>query len=432
MQQFEKGQHVHFVGIGGIGMSALAQLFIARGVAVSGSDREASKVTELLEGKGIRVYIGHAATHLPEALDSLVYSDAVPAENPERVLARERGVRELSYFEALGEVSKERFTIAVAGSHGKTTTTAMLGKILVDVGASPTVVVGSITKDFGSNVVLGGGEGPFVVEACEYNDHLLKLSPHILVVTNLEWDHTDYFKSFDQLKETFRKAVMKLPHDGALVVNLETPIGLELSLHAPCCVVNYADMTVPELQLLGEFNKMNAAAAKAAALAFMPAIEDTMINHSISSFQGTWRRFEYKGTTPSGGLVYDDYAHHPTEVATTIRAVREKFPDKKLVVAFHPHLFSRTRDLMEDFSQSFTGANEVILAPVYAARETPIEGVTSDVLAEKIKTYGINAVAVESFEEVIAEFEKHDSNSTLFITMGAGDIYKVADALTER
>lgn len=418
------------IGIGGIGMSALAQLFAARGARVTGSDREQGPVTKLLEKNGMSVLVPQRAENVPTDATLVVYSDAVPEHNPERARARELGIRQISYFEALGEATKDRFTIAVAGSHGKTTTTAMLGKILHDAGVQPTVVVGSLIKDFKSNFLSGSGDGLYVVEACEYQDHILKLSPNILVVTNLEWDHTDYFKSFDQLKETFKKAVEKLPKDGALVLNVETVIGKELAMHATCRVVHYADVDVPELSLLGEFNTMNARAAKAAALVYDSSLQLESIDDSLSRFQGSWRRFEYKGVLQGGAEVYDDYAHHPTEVRTTLEAVREKFPDKKIVAAFHPHLFSRTRDLMDDFSRAFGAADEVLIAPIYAAREAPIEGITAEALAARIAEHGTSVHAVNSLDTLATELKAHDSPGTLIITMGAGDIYQVADALT--
>ena len=426
---FQAGKSVYMVGIGGIGMSELAQLLKARGLTVLGSDREPSPTTKLLNDKGIDVYIGHDVQNMPDTFDTLIYSDAVAPDNNERVKARERGIHELSYFEALGAISRSHYTIAVAGSHGKTTTTAMLGKMLIDAKVEPTVVVGSIMKDFGSNFVLGAPDGPFVVEACEYRDHLLELSPTILVVTNLEWDHTDYFTSFDQLKETFKRAIERLPEDGALVINVESPIGRELATYARCRVVDYADIDVPELTLIGEFNVMNAAAAKTAALAYREALSPALLDQSLRAFGGTWRRFEYKGTTAKGALVYDDYAHHPTEVAATLTAVREKYQDKKIIVAFHPHLYSRTRDLVEEFATSFTPVDGVILAPIYAAREAPIEGVTSKVLAEKISVHGTPAQAVGSLDEVYEAFKHYDTPNTVFITMGAGDIYKISEKL---
>ena len=188
--------NIYFVGIGGIGMSALAQWYVSNGHTVAGSDKDTSPVVDMLREKGVGVHIGHDVTSLSKDIDLVVYSDAVHEDNVERLWAREHAVRQLSYFEALGEVSKEKFTIAVAGTHGKTTTTAMLGKILIDAGIKPTIVVGSVVSAFGGNFVAGDAEAPLVVEACEYQDHLLKLSSDVLVITNLEWDHTDYFKDF--------------------------------------------------------------------------------------------------------------------------------------------------------------------------------------------------------------------------------------------
>lgn len=426
---FQKGTNAYLVGIGGIGMSALAQLLFERGVSVAGSDRAPSPATALLFKKGFSVYIGHGANNIPDQLGVLIYSDAVPEDNLERREARSRGVPELSYFEALGQVSREMTTIAVAGSHGKTTTTAMLGSMLVDCGRAPTIVVGSIMKSVGSNFVLGDPGAPFVVEACEYRDHLLHLSPKILVVTNLEWDHTDYFTTFEQLKDTFKTAVARLPKDGALVVHAESPIGRELAAIAPCRVIDYAGMEVPELPLIGEFNRANARAAKAAALAHDAELPLLALHETLERFQGTWRRFEFKGTTAKGALVYDDYAHHPTEVRKTLEAVRERFPEKKIVVAFHPHLFSRTRDLMDDFATALMAADHVVLAPIYAAREQPIPGVTSEVLALCVGAAGGDATAVGSMAEVVQALKAYDREDALLLTMGAGDIYTVADSL---
>ncbi len=419
---------IYMVGIGGIGMSALAQLYAHGGHTVFGSDREVSPTTALLESKGIAVLIGQKAENVPADADLLVYSDAIPTTNSERVRGHELGIKELSYFEALGEVSKNKKTIAVAGTHGKTTTTGMLAKILIDAGAKPTVIVGSITKDFGSNFVAGDSN-IFVVEACEYQDHLLDLSPSILVITNLEWDHTDFFPSLAALQETFRVAVSKVPKDGLIVTNPSDPNIAPVLLGAQATILDYTKEQAPELSLIGEFNKMNARAAKATTKALISVGEEE-INTSLADFKGTWRRFEYKGETDSGATVYDDYAHHPTAVRETIRAVHERFPEKKIIVAFHPHLYSRTRDLMEEFTRAFDEADHVLLAPIYAAREESIEGVSSTVLAEKInaKKSGL-AEAMPSLEAVFLALEKLAGPDTIIVTMGAGDIYKVANKL---
>jgi len=441
-----EAKKIHFIGIGGIGMSALAQMFAHDGARVSGSDREASPVTELLEAKGIMVAIGQKAENVPADTERVVYSDAVPEDNPERARAAELGIPQLSYFEMLGEVSAEKKTIAVAGTHGKTTTTGLLGKILVDADASPTVVVGSIVKDFGSNYLAGGSMSDiscptsdvghdmsdmlFVVEACEYRDHLLELSPEVLVITNLEWDHTDYFPSLEALQETFRKAIARVPAEGAIVTDPSDPNIAPLLAGAKARVVDYTKEPAYDLRLPGEFNQMNARAAAAAARIVLPEISDATIYRSVAAFQGTWRRFEYKGKTANGADVYDDYAHHPTAVRETLKALRAKTKGK-IYVAFHPHLYSRTRDLLDEFATAFADADTVFIAPIYAAREEDDGTISSELLAERIRATGARATALPSFEAIEQALAAAGPGDVI-MTMGAGDIYKVADALVVR
>lgn len=417
---------VYFVGVGGIGMSALAQYFADHGAGVSGSDRDASPVTEMLEKKGIKVVIGQKKENVPKDAEAVVYSDAVPSDNPERVAAQEYGIPELSYFAMLGQVSVGHKTVAVAGTHGKTTTTGMLAKILKDAGASPTAIVGSIVRDFESNF-LHGDSDIFVVEACEYRDHVLEIAPTILALTNLEWDHTDYFASLEALQETFRKTIEKLPADGALVTNPSDPNIAPLLSSAKCSVIDYTKEPQRAIKLPGEFNQMNARAAAAAARAAYPAITEEQIGSALASFQGTWRRFEYKGTTKNGAEVYDDYAHHPTAVAKTLAALRKKVGDKKIIVAFHPHLYSRTRDLLNEFATAFSDADEVMIAPIYAAREIDDGTISNVILAERITAAGTSARGA-SFEKIRERLEAAGQGEVV-MTMGAGDIYKVADAL---
>ncbi|MBI3573493.1 UDP-N-acetylmuramate--L-alanine ligase [Candidatus Kaiserbacteria bacterium] len=416
------------IGIGGIGMSALAQLYKTEGHTVSGSDREKSPTTELLEKKGIKVFLEQKTENVPKDAKLVVYSDAVWDDNPERIRVKELGLRQVSYFKALGEASKGKYTIAVTGTHGKTTTTAMLAKILKDAGKEPTGIVGSLVSEFGSNFIEGK-ENLFVVEGCEYKDHVLKLSPTILVLTNVEWDHTDWFPSLTALQEMFGKAAAALPKEGTLVTNTSEPNVAPILAQTKCRVLDYTKENVPELKLIGEFNKMNARAAAAAARAAFPDIPEAVIQKSLAEFNGTWRRFEKKGETKEGVLVYDDYAHHPTAIQKTLAAAREKFADKKIIVAFHPHLYTRTRDLMEEFAGAFEGADEVLVAPIYAARENPIPGVTAEALAEKVSAQGIPAQGFKTLAAVEAHLRVLSSHNVLIITMGAGDIYKVADNL---
>ena len=418
-------RHIHMLGIGGIGMSALAQLLQNRGSVISGSDREESPTTKLLEQKGVPVIIGHG-TSIPEGTELLIYSDAVPADNAERQDARKKGIQQKSYFEVLGAISSEVRTIAVAGTHGKTTTTGMVAKILADAGERPTAIVGSIVRDFGSNF-LPGREDLFVVEACEYRDHLLELSPEILVITNIELDHTDFFPSLSALQSTFRIAVEKVPAHGVIVCNPEDPNVAAVIKNAKARIVDYAQKAVGSLLLVGEFNREKARAALAAAQAALPTLSQEAAVKSLSEFRGSWRRFEYKGETPNGALVYDDYAHHPTAVAKTIQGAREKFPDRKIIVAFHPHLYSRTKSFLAEFAEALSHADKAIVAPIYAAREIEDPTVSNSILAEAA---GQNVIALDSFDSIRDELLKEGQGSVV-ITMGAGDIYKVAEQLVD-
>ncbi|MHB8710657.1 MAG: UDP-N-acetylmuramate--L-alanine ligase [Minisyncoccota bacterium] len=417
---------IHFIGIGGIGMSALAQYFKDQGVVVTGSDRDASPVTELLEKKRVHVVIGQRAGNVPMDAEAVVYSDAVPEDNPERARAKELGIPQLSYFAMLGKISEGKHTIAVAGTHGKTTTTGMLAKILKDAGAAPTAIIGSIVKDFGSNYVAGTSD-IFVVEACEYRDHLLELLPEVLVVNNLEWDHTDWFPSIGALQETFREAVERVPENGAVITDPSDKNIALLLTSARARIVDYTREPACELRLPGEFNQMNARAAGAAARVVLSSISDAAIAHSLASFQGTWRRFEYKGKTAEGADVYDDYAHHPTAARETLKALRAKTKGK-IFIAFHPHLYSRTRDLLNEFATAFGDADQVFIAPIYAAREVDDGTVSNETLAARIRATGTDATALNSFEAIERALGKAGTGDVI-MTMGAGDIYKVADAL---
>jgi UDP-N-acetylmuramate--alanine ligase len=423
-------ERVYMIGIGGIGMSALAQLLAHRGRQVSGSDKEASPTTKILAQKGIATWIGEDRSHVPEDAELIIYSDAVPADNIERRWAADKKMKQISYFEALGEVSKGARTIAVAGTHGKTTTTGMLAKILQHCEKEPTAVVGSIVRDFGSNF-LPGRDDLFVVEACEYRDHLLELSPKILVITNIELDHTDFFPSLSALQSTFRAAAERVPQDGIIVTNPYDPAIAAVLGHAKAPIIDYTTQTVPPLKQIGEFNRMNARAAKAAARAAFPHLQEEYVDKALLAFEGSWRRFEYKGETPLGAQVYDDYAHHPTAVSATIAAAREQFPAKKITVVFHPHLYSRTRDLFDDFAKALSTADYVLLAPIYAAREKDKGEVSSDMLAKKIAERNGNVLSLHSFDAIRDELLKSASGRDLIITMGAGDIYKVAEQITE-
>lgn len=418
---------VFMSGIGGIGMSALAQLLSERGEVVIGSDREAGPTTALLESKGVRVIIGQGATNVPEHADIVVYSAAVHADNPERMHATELGIPQVSYFEMLGSVTEQKRTIAVAGTHGKTTTTGMLAKILRDAGVSPSAVVGSIVEDFGSNYLSGESDW-LVVEACEYQRHFLNLSPEILVVTNIEFDHTDYYQDLADVQDAFRSLMQKVPAHGYVVTDTERPSIAPLLEGLSATVIDYTREPAFTLQLPGEFNQMNARAAAAAARLVVPDITPGKLLVSLEEFRGTWRRFEYKGKTAQGADVYDDYAHHPTAIRETLTALRER-TEGKIFVAFHPHLYSRTRDLLDGFARAFAGADRVLIAPIYPAREVDDGTISSEIVASRVNDEGVSAEA-HTFEEIEAILRTEPKEGDVIITMGAGDIYKVAEALT--
>jgi UDP-N-acetylmuramate--alanine ligase len=424
---------LYFIGIGGIGMSALAQYFADHGAEVWGSDREASPVTELLESKRIKVIIGQKAENVPTDVDAVIYSESVWPDNPERARAKELGAEQLSYFQMLGEVSADKRTVAIAGTHGKTTTTGMTAKILSDAGASPSAVVGSIVRDFKSNY-LHGDSDLFVVEACEYRRDFLFLSPTILVVTNIEWDHTDYYKDLADVQSAFRTLMEKVPADGAIITDSLNPNIAPILHDLVAPVIDYTDGPGYEPKLPGEFNRMNARAAAAAARAAHPVLSEEGIAESIEHFQGAWRRFEYKGKTKAGVDVYDDYAHHPTSARNTLAELRKKTLEMssrgRVFVAFHPHLYSRTKDLLADFATAFADADEILIAPIYAAREIDDGTMSNDILAAEVAKTGKHARAV-TFDEIEHILSTEPTPGDVIMTMGAGDIYKVADKLTK-
>lgn len=415
----------YLIGIGGIGMSGLAQLMKDMDVSVSGSDREESPVTELLESKGISVQLTQDGKGVPEDADVVVYSEAVWEDNLDRMRAKELQIPQKSYFDMLGEVSKEKQAIAISGTHGKTTTTGMTAKILRDAGVAPSAIVGSIVKDFGSNY-LPGTSDYFVVEACEYKRDFLSLTPSVLVITNIEFDHSDYYMDLADVQSAFAALIANMPEDGVVVTDATHPNIAPILIGISQTVVDYTKEDAYELQLPGGFNQANARAAAAVAKLIDPSLTEDTLKISLESFQGTWRRFEYKGKTKNGADVYDDYAHHPTAIEKTLEEVRKRTKGR-LFVAFHPHLYSRTHDLFIDFAQAFHDADMVYIAPIYPAREVDDGRVSSEKLAEAITKNGVEAVGASFAEIEIALAEATEGD--VIITMGAGDIYKVSNAL---
>ncbi len=418
----------HFIGVGGIGVSALARMMLLRGVSVTGSDRDRSLITESLEMAGATIFIDHDRAHVPEACDLVIYSPAVPEDNPELRVARERGVQTLSYPESLGMISRGMRTIAVSGTHGKTTTTAMLAGVLVGAHLNPTVIVGSLLKS-GSNFISGTSD-IFVVEACEYKRSFLNLSPEILVITNIDNDHLDYYGTIEGVQKAFAEMVEKVPAHGAIVCDPNDSRVALVLLKTTARIVDYTkEPLTTALAVAGEHNKKNAKAALAVAL-ILGVNEDEAIE-LVAKFEGTWRRMEYKGKLLSGALVYDDYAHHPTEIKATLQGFRAKYPAGRIRVVFQPHLYSRTKLLLNEFAESFSDADEVIVVPIYAAREKPDPEITAEKLTQAIKAHHKNVCAMGEFSAVEKYIRTTIQKDDIIITMGAGDVFKMGESLTE-
>lgn len=427
----KKYNNVHFIGIGGIGVSAIARMMILEGKKVSGSDVKESEITKELAIFGATIFVGHEKENVGNAVDLVVYTVAVNNDNPEFVSAKERSITCLSYPEVLGLISKNKKTIAISGTHGKTTTTAMIAKIFIDEEKDPTVVVGSKLLEEStngrSNFVAGKGEY-FIVEACEYRRSFLNINPTIGVITNIDNDHLDYYKDLEDIKSAFKSFVELIPREGVLVCDRGDERLRDIVNETTSTIVDYMDFYDSEIEMivLGEHNRKNAAVALA--VASVVGIDISRAKKSLKEFKGTWRRFEYKGKSENGALVYDDYGHHPTEVVATLSGAREKFQDKKIKVVFQPHLYSRTKLLLNDFANAFNDVDEVLLAPIYAAREQFDESINSGMLAQKI---GSKAKSFSKFAEIEDHLKNTLKDGDILITMGAGDVFKVGESLVK-
>lgn len=416
---------VHMIGVGGIGMSALARHFLHEKKWVSGSDRAPSPITDALVTEGARFFPSQVAENIEDGIDLVVYTEAMSQDHEEIVAARAKNIPCINYFEALGLVANQYHLIAVSGSHGKTTTTAMLIDIFEDADLDPSAVVGSLRARTGSNYRAGKGKF-FIAEACEYRRDFLHLKPEVLVITNIEAEHLDYYKDLDDVILAFNELVMQVPESGVIICNAKDAAVSQAIKGAKAKVIDYTDsidLLMPML-LPGMHNRMNAAAAVAASV--ICGIETSAAKSSVSAFRGTWRRFELKGETTSGALVYDDYGHHPSEIKATILGARERHPDKRIVLVYEPHMYSRTHALFADFVAALALADEVILTPIYAAREANNSGVTSEMLASAL---AVPAHAVPDFLSVCAEARARFGNDTVILVMGAGTIYQLAPML---
>ena len=455
MIDLNKLKHVHLIGIGGVGVSGVAMILLNKGINVSGSDIRSSVITKKLESNGAHIFYTHDENNITDDIDLIVYTSAVNDLNPEINKAKTMGIKMLSRSEMYGLIMKDyKTSIAIAGAHGKTTTTSMVSVIFNSTELDPTLLIGAIVPEIGSNVKVGNGD-IFITEACEYRENFLDFIYNTAVILNIDEDHLDYFEDLNHIIDTFSKFAAKLPKKGQLIINnddfnakkillhldLDHIITFGISSESTYQAVNitYNDLGCPkydvtfegnflgkiELTIPGKHNIYNSLAA--ITIAHNYGIDFTQIKESLRLFKGAKRRFEFKGTY-QGAKIIDDYAHHPSEIKATLEAAK-KIQDKKIIVAFQPHTYTRTRELLNEFSSAFENADEIIITDIYAAREVDDHTIHSKDLTERIKANGQNAIYFPNFEEAEEYLKTILHENQIFFTMGAGDIYRIGEML---
>ena len=448
----DKNKKIHFIGIGGISMSGLAEILIKNNYKVSGSDMKSSHITNKLKEKGAEIYIGHNGDNIMD-VDLVVYTAAISPENPEYIKALELNLPLMDRAEFLGHIMKgHKYNVAVSGTHGKTTTTSMIAHIILKEDVDPTILVGGELDAIGGNVLAGNGEY-FITEACEYKASFLKFFPYIGTILNIDADHLDYYRDIDHIKETFIKFIDLIPKEGYLIANIDDEnvkailnnnnyncniltYGLnEGILQAKNIIYNelgcatfdvYKDGNLLfkiDLNVPGQHNVLNSLASIGTALCL--DFSQNSITSGLSNFRGTHRRFELKGTK-DGVTVIDDYAHHPTEIKATLSAAKN-YPHNKIYCVFQPHTYSRTISLFEDFSDSFYDVDNLILADIYAAREKDTGVISSNMLGDRIRSKNVNCVNLHSFDEIVSYLKDNLKEGDMLLTMGAGDVVKVGE-----
>ncbi|GAW92143.1 UDP-N-acetylmuramate--L-alanine ligase [Calderihabitans maritimus] len=446
---------IHFVGIGGAGMSGIAKILLELGYQVSGSDLRASDITQRLEKLGARVYIGHRPDNVADNVTRVVVSSAIPVDNPEIQKAKDCGIPVMQRAEMLGWLMQRQKGIAVAGAHGKTTTTSMISLVLERNGLDPTLVVGGEVYDIGCNAKLGRGEY-LVAEADESDGSFLKLKPEVAVVTNVENDHLDYYGSFERILEAFTRFVKLVPSHGfALLCTDDRNLNkLASSAGVPCLtyglkgnpdfqaanvIKNGFETTADilyqgkkigkvELQIPGVHNIINALAAVAVGMKL--GIPFSGIAEALKTFRGVQRRFQLTGEV-NGVRVVDDYAHHPTELKATLQAARQTGP-RRVIAVFQPHRYTRTKFLHKEFGAAFSKADLVIVNQIYSAGEKPIPGVSAELIVEAIREAGQNVLYFEHQEDIVDFLAEHHYPGDLILTLGAGNIWKTGVELVKR
>jgi UDP-N-acetylmuramate--alanine ligase len=452
--RFLKLRRIHFVGAGGVGMSGLAEiLLLSTPLEISGCDRETSENTERLSGLGAKILLGHDPAHICD-VDVVVISSAVDESNPEVSAARDRGIPVIRRAQMLGQVMRLKQGIAVAGTHGKTTTTSLTGMVLTEAGFDPTIVVGGRVRILGTNARLGRGDF-LVAEADEYDRSFLELTPDVAVITNIEADHLDCYRDLGEILDAFVQFANRVPFYGAVVACLDDPGVGAILPRVEKRVVTYGESPQAHiaardvrleasgtrfdvwdseqgrlgeitLPLPGRHNVANALAAIAVGGELLIPFET--IARALANFTGVVRRFEKKGER-AGVLVVDDYAHHPTEIAATLSAARQVHPDRRLVALFQPHLYSRTRDFAVEFGRALLGADVAIVTDVYPSREKPLPGVTGQLVVRAAREAGHrNLIYVADKKRVPERLERLLRSGDLLLTMGAGDVVRCGEA----
>ena len=449
-------KNIHFIGIGGIGMSGIAELLHNQGFNITGSDLSKSSNVERLEKFGIQVSIGHNSDNINE-LELVVYSDAIPKENCELLEAKKKNILCYSRAKMISQIAKlKSSTVAIAGTHGKTTTTSIVGSILKDSNLDPTIIVGGVVKSINSNSVLGEGD-VFVVEADEYNRSLLELNPTIAVINNIDLEHTDCYKDIDDLKETFLQFANSVPFYGAVSICKDSenaaslindiddkPIftygiySKDVDFRAEDIVQNDGNTTFTlveknqkypvSIKFPGIYNIWNALAAISVARIMNVPIEN--IINSLEKFDGVKRRFDIKNNDESL-MVIDDYGHHPVEVQNVIKAIKDNW-DRRLVVAFQPHLYSRTEQFFKEFAESLLLADSVLITEIFASRELNNDSINSQAIVDEMLKLGHQFVTPTTLENLVDDVESIYKKGDIILTIGAGNIWRYSDLIKER
>lgn len=456
MSDINKEASIHFIGIGGISMSGLAQIVLKNGYNVTGSDWNESAITKRLESMGADIVYGHGACHTAgiEKASLVVYTAAAKSDNPEIIAAKEKGMLLIDRAEFLGAIMKNyKHAVGVSGTHGKTTTTSMLAHALINAGIDPTISVGGELDLIGGNIRTGSSDY-FVTEACEYTNSFLKFYPTIALITNIEEDHLDFFSGIDEIIESFR-AFAYLTKDIGYVVAMGGDKNIQKALsgandlnivtygmenkfdYYPENIVYHAGfpnfdvmkngqkICSLKMNVPGEHNILNSLAT--VAVCDISGVDAETAAKGIETFKGTHRRFEKKGFL-NGAVVIDDYAHHPTEIKATLLAA-QKFPHNKIWCVFQPHTYSRTRTLWNEFIEAFDNTDELILTHIYAAREKSDGVTTSENLAEDIKKRGVNARYIDEFTDIADFLKENAQEGDIVFTMGAGDVVNINDLI---